>query len=111
MSCPFFSLGTNWRLFISVPKEAYLATVSVTAILLLISLGLLGHLIVFHFYLSKFQLFCACLFICPWRSKSQLIKFSTNLRIFNDENICIKFIDHMKFYDQFPDFICIYKQE
>ena len=40
-------------LFVSVPKEAYLATVSVTGILLLVSLALLGHLIIFHFYLRK----------------------------------------------------------
>jgi len=39
-------------LIVAVPEEVYLATISITGILLLISLCLLGHLIIFHFYLT-----------------------------------------------------------
>ena len=47
--------GSNeWKLFAAVPKQAYLAAISTIGILLLISLGLLAHLIIFHFYLSKY---------------------------------------------------------
>eukprot|EP00795_Rhopilema_esculentum_P001638 gene1638-16104_t len=42
----------GWKLFVLVQNEsAYLAIISITGILLLVTLGLLGHLIIFHFYL------------------------------------------------------------
>ncbi|XP_065675108.1 uncharacterized protein LOC136071992 isoform X1 [Hydra vulgaris] len=41
----------DWKLYFSTCKEAYIIFVIVNGLLLLIAIGLLGHLIVFHFYL------------------------------------------------------------
>ena len=56
----FCIIDGELKLFAAVPKEVFITFIGVMLGLLLLTIALLGHLLGFHIYLSKFN-FCRCL--------------------------------------------------